>query len=136
MWPIYLFMTLRKLDIMGSSLQDFICVEIFLAVIFDLIYRRYGCYLRFYSSVLPLKLKRYSSPLVIIIIIIIFAKLREMCSEVHLNILCPLFQYLSHEVGSDLLFSYIYPIKIINAKNLHKCNSINVLNVSLIYDIF
>jgi hypothetical protein len=77
MRPIYPFMNLRKLDIMGSSLQDFVCVENFLAVMFDFIYGRYDCYLRFYFSVLPLKLKRYSWPsVIIVIIIIILAKLR------------------------------------------------------------
>jgi len=106
MRPIYSFMTLRKLDIMGSILQDFLCVEIFLAVMFDFVCRRYDCYLRFYFSALPLKLERYSWPsvIIIVIIIIIFEKLREMCPEVYLNILCLLLQYLSHEICSDLQF--------------------------------
>ena len=96
---------------MGSSLQDFVCVDILLAVMFDFIYRRYDCYLRFYSSVLPLKLKKYGWPSVFIIfIIMIFAKLIEMCPEVYLNILCLLLQSISHEVCSHLQFFIHTPV--------------------------
>jgi hypothetical protein len=88
--PVYAFMALRKADIMGSSLQDFVYVEILWTFMFDFIYKIYDFYLRFYCSVLSLKVKSYSCPpiSIIIVIIISFAKLRELCPEMYLKISC------------------------------------------------